>query len=239
MPTELELAGRLVAALMLGGAIGLERELAGQVAGLRTHVCVALGSALFGVVSAYGWGDFAAVRAQTNVQVDVTRVASNIVTGVGFLGGGAILKEGATVRGLTTAASLWVTAAVGLAVALGGYSLAAVTTIGLVFSLILLRGPRGWIRRRFTITNESVAVLLHAGADPAALITALRALPDVDVRSVSTRHAGDGLVVQAHVKGPDLHSRLAELAGLPQVAGVDIGGPAPVPDAGRASSVEE
>jgi putative Mg2+ transporter-C (MgtC) family protein len=155
MPTELELAGRLGAALVLGGAIGLERELTGQVAGLRTHMSVALGAALFGIVSAYGWNEFAAVRAQTNVQIDVTRVASNIVTGVGFLGGGAILKDGATVRGLTTAASLWVTAAVGLAVALGGYSLAAVTTIGLVFSLILLRGPRGWIRRHFTIAEPT------------------------------------------------------------------------------------
>jgi putative Mg2+ transporter-C (MgtC) family protein len=154
MPTELELAGRLGAALVLGGAIGLERELTGQVAGLRTHMSVALGAALFGIVSAYGWSEFAAVRAQTNVQVDVTRIASNIVTGVGFLGGGAILKDGATVRGLTTAASLWVTAAVGLAVALGGYSLAAVATIGLVFSLILLRGPRAWIRRRFTIAAQ-------------------------------------------------------------------------------------
>ena len=139
--------GRLGAALVLGGAIGLERELTGQVAGLRTHMSVALGAALFGIVSAYGWNEFAAVRAQTNVQVDVTRVASNIVTGVGFLGGGAILKDGATVRGLTTAASLWVTAAVGWPL-LWVYSLAAVTTIGLVFSLILLRGPRGWIRRR-------------------------------------------------------------------------------------------
>ena len=95
MPTELELAGRLGAALVLGGAIGLERELTGQVAGLRTHMTVALGAALFGIVSAYGWNEFAQVRAQTNVQVDVTRVASNIVTGVGFLGGGAILKDGA------------------------------------------------------------------------------------------------------------------------------------------------
>jgi putative Mg2+ transporter-C (MgtC) family protein len=75
---------------------------------------------------------------------------------VGFLGGGAILKEGATVRGLTTAASLWVTAAVGLAVSLGGYSLAAVTTLGLVFSLILLRGPRSWIRRRYTTPESTV-----------------------------------------------------------------------------------
>ena len=154
MPTEFELAMRLGAALVLGAAIGMERELAGQVAGLRTHMSVALGAALFGMVSAYGWNEFAAVRAQTNIQVDVTRVASNIVTGVGFLGGGAILKDGPTVRGLTTAASLWVTAAVGLAVALGGYSLAAVTTIGLVFALILLRGPRGWIRRQFALTES-------------------------------------------------------------------------------------
>lgn len=224
MPTELELAGRLGAALVLGGAIGLERELTGQVAGLRTHMSVALGSALFGIVSAYGWNEFAAVRAQTNVQIDVTRVASNIVTGVGFLGGGAILKDGATVRGLTTAASLWVTAAVGLAVSLGGYSLAAVTTLGLVFSLILLRGPRGWIRRRFTIAQESVAILLHSGADPTTVIMALRALPDLDVRSVSTRDAGDGVIVQAEVEGPDLHSRLAELTALHEVAGVDVGG---------------
>jgi putative Mg2+ transporter-C (MgtC) family protein len=224
MPSELELAGRLGAALVLGGAIGLERELTGQVAGLRTHMTVALGAALFGIVSAYGWSEFAAVRAQTNVQVDVTRVASNVVTGVGFLGGGAILKDGATVRGLTTAASLWVTAAVGLAVALGGYSLAATATIGLVFSLILLRGPRGWIRRRFTIAQESVAILLHSGADPTAVIAALRALPDLDVRSVSTRDAGDAVIVSADVEGPDLHSRLAELAELVEVAGVDVGG---------------
>ena len=224
MPTELELAGRLAAALALGGAIGLERELAGQVAGLRTHMSVALGAALFGIVSAYGWNEFAAVRAQTNVQIDVTRVASNIVTGVGFLGGGAILKDGATVRGLTTAASLWVTAAVGLAVALGGYSLAAVATIGLVFSLILLRGPRGWIRRRFTIAEESVAILLHPGADPTAVISRLRSLTDLDVRSVSTRDVGDGVIVQADIVGPDLHGRLAELAELHEVAGVDVGG---------------
>jgi putative Mg2+ transporter-C (MgtC) family protein len=224
MPTELELAGRLGAALVLGGAIGFERELTGQVAGLRTHMSVALGAALFGIVSAYGWNEFDMVRAQTNVQVDVTRIASNIVTGVGFLGGGAILKDGATVRGLTTAASLWVTAAVGLAVALGGYSLAAITTIGLVFSLILLRGPRGWIRRRFTIAQESVAILLHSGADPTAVIAALRGLPDLAVRSVSTRDAGDSVIVSADVEGPDLHSRLAELAELADVAGVDVGG---------------
>src|SRR5436189_5426873 len=98
MPTELELAGRLGAALVLGGAIGRERELTGQVAGLRTHMSVALGAALFGIVSAYGWNEFAAVRAQTNIQIDVTRVASNIVTGVGSPGAAASPEDGATAR---------------------------------------------------------------------------------------------------------------------------------------------
>jgi Uncharacterized membrane protein len=119
MPSELELAVRLVAALVLGGAIGFEREVTGQVAGLRTHMCVALGAALFAIVSAFGFDEFVRPRVETNLQVDVSRVASNIVTGIGFLGGGAIIKEGATVKGLTTAASLWVTAAVGSAVAMG------------------------------------------------------------------------------------------------------------------------
>ena len=159
MPSEVELAGRLAAALVLGGAIGLERELTGQVAGLRTHMSIALGAALFAIVSAYSFDEFIAPRAGTNVQVDVTRVASNIVTGVGFLGGGAILKDGASVRGLTTAASIWVTAAVGLAVALGMYTIAAVCTLALVFSLTVLRGPRLRLRRRFGEPDRDPAVV--------------------------------------------------------------------------------
>src|SRR3954469_9779836 len=110
---------RLLLAMVLGGIVGLEREIEGHPAGLRTHISVALGAALFGIVSAYGFEAFQAVRADTNYQVDVTRVASQVVGGVGSLGGGAILKEGVSVGGLPPAASLWVTAAVGLAVSLG------------------------------------------------------------------------------------------------------------------------
>src|SRR5260370_2168595 len=94
MPTELELAGRLGAALVLGGAIGLERELTGQVAGLRTHMSVALGAALFGIVSAYGWNEFAQVRAQTNVQVHATTVAPNILTSLRLPPPGPIPQDG-------------------------------------------------------------------------------------------------------------------------------------------------
>lgn len=212
MPSEIELAGRLAAALVLGGAIGLERELSGQVAGLRTHMTVALGSAVFAIVSAYGFQEFVAPRAGTNVQVDVARVASNIVTGVGFLGGGAILKDGASVRGLTTAASLWVTAAVGLAVAMGMYGLGATCALALVFSLTVLRAPRLWLRRRFVVPEEAVQIRLRCAADAGGVVAALRSHPDLDVRSVSVRDVDDEVVVEADVKGPNVELRLAELA---------------------------
>lgn len=223
MPTETEFIGRLVAALVLGGAIGLEREVAGQVAGLRTHMSVALGAALFGIVSAYGFDEFIGPRAQSNTQVDVTRVASNVVTGVGFLGGGAILKEGPTVRGLTTAASLWVTAAVGLAVGLGLYFVAALTTLALVVSLTILRAPRLWLRRRFATSNGAVAVHLRPEADPEPVIAVLRALPGLEVCSVSLRHGDDATVLRADVKGPNLELRMAYLARHVDVLHVDVG----------------
>jgi putative Mg2+ transporter-C (MgtC) family protein len=224
MPTEVELAGRLGAALLLGGAIGLERELTGQVAGLRTHMSIALGAALFGIISAYGFDEFAHMpRADTNFGVDVTRVASNIVTGVGFLGGGAILKEGSSVRGLTTAASIWVTAAVGLAVGVGAYSIAAVATLALVLSLTLLRAPRLWLRQHFCVSKESVVVHMRSHADPGLVIAALRALPDVEVRSLTFRNTSDETVVRADIQGPDLELRLAELLDLDGVVDVDVG----------------
>ena len=224
MPTELELAGRLGASLLLGGAIGLERELTGQVAGLRTHMSIALGAALFGIVSAYGFDQFAQMpRNDSNFNVDVTRVASNIVTGVGFLGGGAILKEGSSVRGLTTAASIWVTAAVGLAVGVGAYAMAALSTLALVLSLTLLRAPRLWLRQRFTVSQESVFIRMRCKADPGKVIAALRSRPDLEVRWVSFRDTKDATVIQAEVKGADLESQLADLAALDDVLDVDMG----------------
>ena len=167
MPSDVELAGRIFFALLLGGLIGFEREATDQHAGLRTHISVALGAALFGIVSAYGFEYFGDLpRDQSSYQVDVTRVASTVVTGVGFLGGGAILKHGATVRGLTTAASLWVTAAIGLAASLGLYLLSAVTTFALLVSLVGLRGPRRWIERRFGRDREQAVFTLKRSADP-------------------------------------------------------------------------
>ncbi|MCA1834624.1 MAG: MgtC/SapB family protein [Actinomycetota bacterium] len=120
---------RILLAAALGAVIGVERELRDQPAGLRTHLLVSLGSCLFALVGAVGFQTFAPGNSDV-VRADVTRVASQIVVGIGFLGGGTILRSGQTIRGLTTAASLWVTAAVGLAVAVGFYT-GALTVAGL------------------------------------------------------------------------------------------------------------
>lgn len=121
---------RLVVAVVLGALVGYERERKGKRAGMRTHGVVCLGAALFTVVSIYGFGPSG----------DPTRVAAMIVSGIGFLGAGAVLHQRESVHGLTTAASLWVTAAIGLAVGVGMIGMSFMTTI-LVF-LLLRFGPR-------------------------------------------------------------------------------------------------
>src|SRR5437899_27410 len=166
-PSNGQLVLRILAAAAIGGVIGLEREIAGHPAGLRTHISVGLGSALFGVVSAFGFNHFNVPRNDTIFQVDVTRIASQIVVGIGFLGGGAILKEGATVRGLTTAASLWVTAAIGLACAVGLYVLAAVTAGAVLLGLVGLRRATEWIDRHIPTRRSTVVVRLRPGASTA------------------------------------------------------------------------
>jgi putative Mg2+ transporter-C (MgtC) family protein len=110
---------RLSVAAGLGAAVGIEREFRDREAGIRTHLLVALGSALFTIISAYGFHEFLA-SGDSVVRADPTRIAAQIVTGIGFLGAGAIIREGLSVRGLTTAGSLWVVAAIGMASGAGG-----------------------------------------------------------------------------------------------------------------------
>jgi putative Mg2+ transporter-C (MgtC) family protein len=131
---------RLVVAAALTGAIGLERELRERAAGLRTHMLVGVGSALFTIVSAYGWADFR-FSTREGIVFDPTRIAAQIVTGIGFLGAGAIIRQGLSVRGLTTAAGLWVVAAIGMAVGAGYYSAALIGT-GIV---LVGLGPFRWL----------------------------------------------------------------------------------------------
>jgi putative Mg2+ transporter-C (MgtC) family protein len=138
---------RMLVAVVLGGVVGAEREWSGQPAGLRTHIAVALGAALFGSISTLGFVELEAVRDTTNVQIDVTRVASQVVVGIGFLGAGIIFREGGHVKNLTTAASLWVTAAIGLAAGVGDIGTAAAATAMLVLVLLALLPLRRLLRR--------------------------------------------------------------------------------------------
>ncbi len=136
---------RLALAALFGGVIGIEREFREREAGLRTHMLVSVGSALFTITSAYGFRDFL-VHGGAVVRADPSRVAAQIVTGIGFLGAGAIIRQGLAVRGLTTAATLWVCAAIGLAAGTGYYSAALMTTLVAVF---LLWPVRIFARRLF------------------------------------------------------------------------------------------
>ncbi len=127
MPMQLEMALRLLMAAGLGAIIGYQRERAAKPAGLRTHVLICVGAALFTVVSIYGFG-----------VADPARVAAGVVTGIGFLGAGAILHgEGGMVVGLTTAASIWAVAAIGLAVGTGLYLVSLVTAVLVLIVLLL------------------------------------------------------------------------------------------------------
>lgn len=212
---DVEVMLRLLAGAALGAIIGIEREVADQPAGLRTHLTVALGGALFGVISTLGFDDFIAIRASTNVQVDPTRVASHVVVGVGFLGGAMIVQRGGTVKHLTTAASLWVSTAVGLACGLGMIVEGAFTTVLVLASLGLLRPVREWLRARSGANRETVRLVVRPGSAPDEVLRTLREIEGLRCENVRY-HREDGsdtFVVELRAqRNSDVADRLAVLA---------------------------
>ncbi len=130
-PDNMDLAVRLLLAALLGGLVGFERERHNRPAGLRTHILVCVGSALVMMVSVFGFGG-------DEIRGDQARIAAQVVSGIGFLGAGTILRQGSAVRGLTTAASLWVVAAVGLAVGIGMHKAATFATVLVLAALFAL-----------------------------------------------------------------------------------------------------
>jgi putative Mg2+ transporter-C (MgtC) family protein len=145
MLPEWELIVRLVAAAALGSIIGAERERLLWAAGLRTHMLVCVGSCLFMIVSSFGFAD---ILGADNVILDPSRVAAQVVSGIGFLGAGSILLRGEIVRGLTTAASLWTVAAIGLAVGGGLYVAAGASTFIILVILAGIKPLEEYYRRR-------------------------------------------------------------------------------------------
>lgn len=205
---------RLLIGALLGAVIGFEREADDQAAGLRTHASVAMGAALFGIISTVGFLGIDSPRNSTNIQVDVSRVASQVVVGIGFLGAGLIFRQGGRVRNLTTAASLWVTAAIGLAAGIGSVGTAAAATGALVVVLAVLRAPKAWARHRLAKDVRRIRVTLATGEKPAGVEAALARYEDLDVRRIA--HAKqDGKVVLnltlASKRGGSLNGPMAVL----------------------------
>ena len=143
---DLELVQRLCLAAALGAALGFEREWRQKFAGLRTNILIAIGSALFTMMS---------IDLSISAGGDGTRVAAQIVTGIGFLGGGAIMQTGSGVRGMTTAAMIWVNAAIGVAVGGGEYHVAIIATGVTLIVLVLLNPVERWIERRTPARPEA------------------------------------------------------------------------------------
>jgi putative Mg2+ transporter-C (MgtC) family protein len=226
MDIELHVVGRLVAAALLGALVGLEREASNQPAGLRTHLTVALGAALFGVISTVGFEEFQTTQRATNIQFDVTRVASTTVTAIGFLGAGLIFRRGTTIHNLTTAASLWVVAAVGLACGVGDIGIAFTTSVALLVALVLLRAPRNWIRRFFAHDAQPVRILLHTGLSDDGVTAALRGIAGIEVRRLGLEKEDDALVIVAELRADpkvDLHEQLTVIAHREDVRTLVVG----------------
>jgi putative Mg2+ transporter-C (MgtC) family protein len=216
---------RLALAAILGGLIGVERELREREAGLRTHLLVALGSALFTIVGAYGFDAFLNTGASV-VRADPTRIAAQIVTGIGFLGAGAIIRQGLSVRGLTTAATLWVVAAVGLAAGAGYYSVAVITTALVLIALYPLRIIAFKILSRFRPEDGRLLVALPAGEPPGRIVDEVERL-GARISSLDVTQEGDrrrlelDVVLPRDTPIPHLVSRIADLENVAEVRWTD------------------
>ena len=214
----IDMMRHMVAALAAGAVIGTERSFHGRAAGFRTHTLVCLASSLLMLVTLYydRWFSSAA----GSVRVDPTRMAQGIMTGIGFLGAGVIFKEGLTVRGLTTAASIWITAAIGVLMGVGLYvpgTIATALVLGVLslFRAIEIRFPTHlYAQHRVCFERESVM--------PEARLRQLLEEHGFKVSNLSYRVTSDGKLFEYHmairtIHGPNLGRLAATLAALPPV----------------------
>jgi putative Mg2+ transporter-C (MgtC) family protein len=206
---------RIGLAGLLGAMVGLEREVHGQLAGMRTYALVTAGSALFTVVGAYGFGEF-----HKSANVDPMRVAAQVVSGIGFIGAGAILRDGGSVRGVTTAAALWASAAVGVACGAGEFGAAGAGLAVVLIALVGLRTLRDrglpflapdrnavdvTYERGFGTLAPIVAAIEHAGAT----VEGLRIEDEADRRHVHLRIRGG--------RSDELRRQIDALARRPEI----------------------
>jgi putative Mg2+ transporter-C (MgtC) family protein len=221
MATQIDIGIRLLLATLLGGAIGFEREVHDHPAGIRTHLLVSLGSAMFTVVSVYGF-----LSDPGAANVDPTRIAAQIVSGIGFLGAGAIIKYGTSIFGLTTAGSLWATAAVGMAAGAGMPLVAAMGAAVVLFSL--------WPLHRLVAGNRRGDELLRVrlrlrGLEPLGRVTTELARMHAELVEVaSERTAKNRYEVRLSIRpraGTPADAVIAQVMAIPDVELVDAAAP--------------
>lgn len=173
---------RLLLAAFCGALVGFERKRRNKDAGIRTHVLVAVGAALFSILSEFGFGSYGD-----------DRIAANIVTGVGFLGAGVIFLRGRNVTGLTTAAGIWTVAGIGMAAGLGMYALAGVATL----LVVVLQFMMHWLFSTHEPQHWHVEVLLAEGASLKMIMRALADIPDMEIEEFRIlRHEAGGMRVK-------------------------------------------
>lgn len=216
MTTEFIL--RICIAAVLGGFIGLEREYRSKEAGFRTHFLVALGSALFMIISAYGF-DGALITPEH--RLDVSRIAAQVVTGIGFIGAGTIIFQKHVVKGLTTAAGLWVTAAIGLTCGGGMYLLASFSTILVLISLEAFN----WFLHRFGKRIINVTFSSPTQENIRKILDNLRSEGmELDSYSMKETHIASGIAYRVNmdikVKRDKYEMRIIDL--MDQFDGVSI-----------------
>lgn len=214
-----ETVGPLLLAALLGGVVGLERESRNRPAGLRTHVLVCVGSALLMQLSIGMW-----LLSATHGNGDPGRIAAQVVSGIGFLGAGTIMRDGVTVRGLTTAASVWVIAAMGLAVGAGYYMESIATAVIVVLTLKTLAE----VEVRWITKSEDIALVIHVTDTPGRLA----ALAEVcgrfgaNIRAVAIRPGPAPGTIEIHFglrmpgRQPDPVAFIGELMGVEGVISV-------------------
>jgi len=222
MGQHLELLTRLLVGTLLASLIGYERHLHGRPAGLRTHLLVGLASTTFMLVSTQ-FVYFQHYTKDDLIAVDPSRIAASVVTGVGFLGGGAILRTGLNVQGLTTAAGLWLVAAIGLSAGAGMYVICVASTALGVIALTVLRR---FERKEDALLGRKITLALDETAPPLAAIIAALAQRDISVAPVEyERLLDEGRVqvtLQARVSPTTSEDLLAVLESQPGVRRVRI-----------------
>lgn len=211
--TELAWVLRLVLAAVAGAAIGMEREWHSHPAGMRTHLLVSLGSAAFMIISMHGFSD---VLGQDGVSEDPSRVAAQVVSGIGFIGGGAILKYGVSIRGLTTAGSLWATAAVGMSFGSGMLILGTAIAAIILFTLGPMRMVIGRMHRE-RLEESNVRLGITRLETLGAVYDAMRG-EHVSIASLNSQRIGKGryevelrLQLPTRLRSSDVELRLASL----------------------------